>query len=167
MKQIGHNKTSMFIGSIGEFQRLFGEVQAKSLWVEFRLSEFRVLFENLIILETSISLDECSEFHISYDSFLLCQGKAVELSNRITALKSACKYFDLVEIEIGGKSITTAPSTADGGELEGLDSNVEDSLISDEIQSFFSRHLDTGSMKLDLDKKKLVNDLKTAYEVRM
>lgn len=163
LKQAGHSANAIYQNSISELYKLLGEIQARSLWIEFRLREFRILFEKLSLLETRESFAECREFENSYDSFMVCQGRAIELQNRIYSLKEACKIYDLIAVEtiVASAVPSRVSSPKDNAKTSRLNTagSITDSELGDlatENSSVFSEgfqvSLNKTTMGISLDK---------------
>lgn len=150
LKQAGHHKNKIYKGAIVEFYKLIGELQARSVWIEFRLAEYRQLFENLSMVDSQISLLECQEFETCYQTFLMCQGEAIELNNRILALKEACVHFQLSDIGLSSMPEALQPLLS-----EASISNA--SMMSSTVMS-------EGVHRTDADSKKLFEELQAARE---
>ena len=115
LKRTGNTKHSLFRESIHELYKLFGILQAKSVLLDFRLGEYRSLFESLSIVKTNVDLASCEEFKKCYGAFLTTQGVAIELSNRLMALKEACNEYGLNEnLDLHLPPLATDPNTTNG-----------------------------------------------------
>ena len=178
LKQAGHSENKIYRSSINEIYKLLGEVQARSLWIEFRLREFRILFENLSLLESRESFAECREFENSYDSFMVCQGRAIELQNRIYTLKEACNHFNLTagtEVpdatpflsRAATPKTTRANTAASIGDTEAGDQFTENSsMLSEAFKSpNIKKYSERSSCAVDDDMKALKDELDEAKDV--
>ena len=87
--------------------------------------------------------EDCREFEACYDMFLLTQSEAIELNNRVFALKEACEHFKLTKIDFSGRSSALLLPSLTGGSL------AEASQMSSSIMSQDTRqHLDVNSKQI-------------------
>ena len=113
LKRTNNTKNSLFRDSLAELYKLLGTLQAKSVLIDFKLGEYRSLFESLSVIETTVDLGSCEEFTKCYGVYLVTQGKAIELSNRLISLKEAGNEYGLCEnLDLHLPPLTTNPDTA-------------------------------------------------------
>ncbi len=142
LKRTGNTQHSLFRDSIVELYKLLGTLQAKSVLTDFKLGEHRSLFESLSVVETAVDLGSCEEFGKCYGVFLIAQGKAIELSNRLLALKEVCDEYGLREnLDLHLPILATNPNTAsdEGSVSRGLvGRNMNESMYTNDFQMISS-----------------------------
>jgi len=75
-----------------------GEIESLKLWADVQLTEYRSIFEkfnssNIHCLP--VLLQKCREFQTSYQLFLSCQGKSLDMMKRIEVIKARVTKYKL------------------------------------------------------------------------
>lgn len=85
---------------LNELYSKFGEIESLKLVLDVKLTEFRSMFEK-INQQGQYDLHnmrkECHEFDVCYKFFLACQGKSLEVLQRLSACKERCDRYNFLQ----------------------------------------------------------------------
>jgi len=88
--------------------RMFGDLEGKKLPMDLALHEFRSIFDRLNAEGPKVIknlMKESNEFSDCYKRFFSCQGKAVEVNQRLQACKGRCLKYNLLQPELFSRPV--------------------------------------------------------------
>jgi hypothetical protein len=79
-----------------------GEIESIKLWGDIQLTEYRCIYEKFNISNIyclPILLQKCQEYQYSYQLFLSCQGKSLDIMRNIDIIKSRILKYKLSKVQ--------------------------------------------------------------------